>query len=233
MAFFWQNKQNQLLAERDFQVTPEYTRGEYIALLIIWILILPVSVPLYLFGKMLIGIFLTSGAIAFRLTDFLVCGKRNKRSAYRWQCLRAYINTTLAAHIPHINSSFRLFLFRLTGITIGKGIFIGMHGYMEDCNPENVIFEDGVTVSFNVTFIAHGPKAGKDTDEKYIIMRKGSYIGAGSIVLPGVEIGEEATVGAGATVTKDIPAGAIAVGNPARVIKFKEGYGPQEEANSK
>lgn len=50
---------------------------------------------------------------------------------------------------------------------------------------------------------------------------EGAFIGAGSVVLPGKKIGAWATVGAGSVVTKDIPDFAIAMGNPARVIKTK------------
>ena len=48
-----------------------------------------------------------------------------------------------------------------------------------------------------------------------------AWIGTGAIILSGVTIGEGAVVAAGAVVTKDIPAGAIAAGNPARVIKHR------------
>jgi maltose O-acetyltransferase len=45
------------------------------------------------------------------------------------------------------------------------------------------------------------------------------WLGAGAIVLPGVTIGDDVTVGAGSVVTKDLPAGVLAVGNPCRVIR--------------
>jgi maltose O-acetyltransferase len=45
------------------------------------------------------------------------------------------------------------------------------------------------------------------------------WVGSGAIILGGVTIGEGAVIGAGAVVTKDVPARAVAVGNPARVIK--------------
>lgn len=45
------------------------------------------------------------------------------------------------------------------------------------------------------------------------------WIGGGAIVLPGVRVGDDAVVGAGAVVTKDVPAGAVVVGNPAKVIR--------------
>ena len=49
-----------------------------------------------------------------------------------------------------------------------------------------------------------------------------AWIGSHVIILPGVSIGEGAIIGAGAIVTKSIPAGAIAVGNPARVIRYRD-----------
>jgi acetyltransferase-like isoleucine patch superfamily enzyme len=50
-------------------------------------------------------------------------------------------------------------------------------------------------------------------------IRRGARIGGGAILCPGIEIGEEAFVGAGAVVTKDVPARALVVGNPARVLR--------------
>ncbi len=50
-------------------------------------------------------------------------------------------------------------------------------------------------------------------------IRRGARVGGGAILCPGIEIGEEALVGAGAVVTKDVPPGVIVVGNPARVLR--------------
>jgi acetyltransferase-like isoleucine patch superfamily enzyme len=50
-------------------------------------------------------------------------------------------------------------------------------------------------------------------------IRRGARVGGGAVLCPGVEIGEEAFVGAGAVVTKDVPARAVVVGNPARVLR--------------
>jgi acetyltransferase-like isoleucine patch superfamily enzyme len=50
-------------------------------------------------------------------------------------------------------------------------------------------------------------------------IRRGARVGGGAVLCPGVEIGEEAYVGAGAVVTKDVPSRAVVVGNPARVIR--------------
>jgi acetyltransferase-like isoleucine patch superfamily enzyme len=50
-------------------------------------------------------------------------------------------------------------------------------------------------------------------------IRRGARIGGGAVLLPGIEIGEEAFVGAGAVVLHDVPARAVVVGNPARKIR--------------
>ena len=50
-------------------------------------------------------------------------------------------------------------------------------------------------------------------------IRRGARVGGGAVLCPGVEIGEEAFVGAGAVVTKDVPARTVVVGNPARVLR--------------
>jgi acetyltransferase-like isoleucine patch superfamily enzyme len=50
-------------------------------------------------------------------------------------------------------------------------------------------------------------------------IRRGARIGGGAVLLPGIEIGEEAFVGAGAVVTKDVGRGMVVVGNPARVMR--------------
>jgi acetyltransferase-like isoleucine patch superfamily enzyme len=50
-------------------------------------------------------------------------------------------------------------------------------------------------------------------------IRRGARVGGGAVLCPGVEIGEEAFVGAGAVVTKDVPPRVIVVGNPARVLR--------------
>jgi acetyltransferase-like isoleucine patch superfamily enzyme len=50
-------------------------------------------------------------------------------------------------------------------------------------------------------------------------IRRGARVGGGAVLLPGIEVGEEAFVGAGAVVIRDVPARAVVVGNPARVIR--------------
>ena len=64
---------------------------------------------------------------------------------------------------------------------------------------------------------------------KPVLICKGSWIGANAVILPGVRVGKHAIVGAGAVVTKDVPDYAVAVGNPAKVIKMLDKERFQEE----
>lgn len=57
-------------------------------------------------------------------------------------------------------------------------------------------------------------------DSKPVLLKQGCWIGANTVILPGITIGKNAVVGAGSVVTKSIPEYAVAVGNPAKVIKL-------------
>jgi acetyltransferase-like isoleucine patch superfamily enzyme len=87
--------------------------------------------------------------------------------------------------------------------------------------PEFSILEDGCWIGPNVVFTnAKYPLApGVKDSLKGPVIRKGAKIGANTTLLPGVVVGENALVGAGSVVVKDVPAGAVVVGNPARVIR--------------
>lgn len=67
--------------------------------------------------------------------------------------------------------------------------------------------------------VAAEPRRAKLEAARPIVIGDNVWLGGGAIVLPGVTIGENSVIGAGAVVTADIPANAVAVGNPARVIR--------------
>jgi len=108
---------------------------------------------------------------------------------------------------------------------IGKRCKISSHTFI--C--EGVTIEDNVFVGHSVTFIndAYPRAANLDgtlkTDEDWrvepTLVKKGASIGSGSTILSKVTIGENAIVGAGSVVTKDVPANTIVVGTPARVLR--------------
>ena len=109
--------------------------------------------------------------------------------------------------------------------TIGRNCKISSHTFI--C--EGVSIEDEVFVGHGVTFINDKyPKATTtegilQTDADWsvtpTVVKRGASIGSGATILCGVTIGEGAIIGAGAVVTKDVPGGATARGNPARVLR--------------
>ena len=90
-------------------------------------------------------------------------------------------------------------------ITIGNDVWTGHHVYITD---QNHGYED-VTM----------PISQQSQTERAVSIGNGSWLGHGSIVLPGVTIGEHVVIGANSVVTKDIPSYSVAVGVPARVIR--------------
>jgi len=82
--------------------------------------------------------------------------------------------------------------------------------------------EDDVFIGPNVTFTNDPFPRSKYYPERFSIttIKRGASIGGGAVILPGINIGERAMIGAGAVVTKSVQARAIVVGNPARVIGF-------------
>lgn len=85
---------------------------------------------------------------------------------------------------------------------------------------DGITLEDDVFIGPNATFTNDRHPRSRQHPERYpeTIVRKCASIGANATILPGIEIGENAMVGAGAVVLEDVPAGATVVGNPARIL---------------
>lgn len=109
---------------------------------------------------------------------------------------------------------------------IGKRCKISSHTFI--C--EGVTIEDEVFVGHNVTFVNDTfPRATTGTGTlqteadwqvEFTLVKRGVSIGSGATILANVVIGENALIGAGCVVTKDVPANAIVVGNPGRVLRY-------------
>ncbi len=85
---------------------------------------------------------------------------------------------------------------------------------------DGIVLEDNTFVGGNVSFVNdRWPRSKQSFELLPIIVKKGASIGAGSTILGGVTIGEGAMIGAGSVVTKDVPAGELWLGNPARFAK--------------
>ena len=89
--------------------------------------------------------------------------------------------------------------------------------------PTGVTIEDDVFVGPNVSFTNDKyPRVKGEWKLLRTRVKKGASIGANSVILPGVTIGEGALVGAGSVVTKDVPSRAIVAGNPARITGYRD-----------
>ncbi len=126
------------------------------------------------------------------------------------------------------NSKIGTFVEIQKNASIGKNCKVSSHTFI--C--EGVHIGDNVFVGHNVTFINDKyPRSTSENGELQTesdwsvvetFVNNGASIGSSSTILCGVTIGENAIVGAGAVVTKDVPANAVVAGVPAKLIKYLE-----------
>ena len=96
------------------------------------------------------------------------------------------------------------------GVTIEADVFVG-HGvvFINDPFPRSTNADGGLQTEAD--WVVHPT-----------VIKRGASIGSGAVILCNVTVGENALIGAGAVVTKDVPPGAVVAGNPARILKKAE-----------
>lgn len=110
-------------------------------------------------------------------------------------------------------------------LKLGNSCYLGEEAMLD--LRGKITLENNVTVSgraiivthINVGFPDHPLQKWYPTDEDKVLIKNGAYIGTAAIILPGVTIGRESVVGAGAVVTKDVPDNTFVAGVPAKTIK--------------
>lgn len=116
-------------------------------------------------------------------------------------------------------------------ISIGKNVVIRpavqLHGETATLDV-SIIIDDDVLIGSGVHIYVENHNFSDPTipiyyqghtQSKRVIINRGAWIGANTIILPGVEIGENTVIGAGSIVTKSFAKGVVAAGNPARIIR--------------
>lgn len=116
------------------------------------------------------------------------------------------------------------------GVKSSGNFKVGYGVYFDAGNANRITIEDGVWIAAECLLLCHRRdmsqyKVGDDYNKLHfkiepIVLKKGCCIGMRSIIMPGVTIGEGAIIGAGSIVTKSVPPYCIALGNPAKPVKF-------------
>ncbi len=113
------------------------------------------------------------------------------------------------------------------GLKIGKNVFINFGCIIDDNFCWLVEIGDNVTLAPNVHILAHDASTKRTlgyTKIGKVKIGNDVFIGAGTIILPGVTIDDKVVIGSGCVVTKNIPSNSVAVGNPAKVICSYDEY---------
>ncbi|WP_461008365.1 sugar O-acetyltransferase [Streptomyces capparidis] len=114
-----------------------------------------------------------------------------------------------------------------THLSVGEGTFVNYNLTALDVAPIRIGRDCQIGPNVQLLTPTHplepGPRRDKLEAARPITIGDNVWLGGGVIVLPGVTIGDDSVIGAGAVVTRDVPAGVVAVGNPARVVRSVHG----------
>jgi len=125
--------------------------------------------------------------------------------------------------LVRINPSLRLktWLLRRIGVTVGRGVSWGLESTPDVFWPDLVTVEDHAIIGYDATILCH-----EFLQDEYrtgeVRIGERAMVGAGAVILPGVEIGANASVAANSLVTRDVPPGATVAGVPAREMSSDE-----------
>ncbi len=110
----------------------------------------------------------------------------------------------------------REWLVRFWGMEIGHDVRISSSAKLDKTNPRGVHIGNATLISFDAAILTHDFVGNKHLDT-YI--GSNCFVGARTVIMPGIRIGDHCIIGSGSVVTADVPSRSIVVGNPARVIQ--------------
>lgn len=116
----------------------------------------------------------------------------------------------------------RVFKLRLKGYNIPYSVIIEGSVILDKLYPRGIHIGENTLVAGRVTILSHDHCKRVNNNQPFLIdtyIGNNCFIAVGAIILPGIKIGDEVIVGAGAVVTKDVPSNCVVAGNPAKIIR--------------
>lgn len=129
---------------------------------------------------------------------------------------RGFLAAARARVRGYIVEGRRQYLVKFWGMDIHPKTLISLKANLDRTYPKGVHVGEGSAISFDAVILSHDHIRGIYADT---VIGKYCQIGARSMIMPGIKIGDHSVIGAGSIVTKDVPPHSIAVGNPAKVIR--------------
>ena len=158
-----------------------------------------------------------------RLDRHPTTGRRN--SLWSWPAARSPIRIVtnyLLVWLIRISPSLRLknWLASRLGVTVGEGVAWGLESTPDVFWPERITVGDHAIIGYDATILCH-----EFLQDEYrvgdVVIGQEAMIGAGAVILPGVEIGAGAQVAANSLVTRDVPEGVTVAGVPAEPLDHR------------
>jgi acetyltransferase-like isoleucine patch superfamily enzyme len=131
-------------------------------------------------------------------------------------------NFVVRLFVATILRKLRVFKYRLKGYDIHYSAIIEGSVLLDKLYPKGIHIGKNTLVAGGVTILSHDHCKRVGNNQPFLIdtyIGSNCFIAVGAIILPGVKIGDEVIVGAGAVVTKDVPSNCVVAGNPAKIIR--------------